>query len=128
MSQENVEIALKLFRTELGEVAELVHPECTVTPAEGWPEPGPFVGRDACMREFERLFADWSEWRFEDIRVLANPDDWVVLAWRWHTRGVTSGIEADFNLATAFRFRDGRVVESHFRWRAEDALEAAGLE
>jgi hypothetical protein len=26
---------------------------------EGWPEPGPYVGREAVMREFEQLQETW---------------------------------------------------------------------
>jgi hypothetical protein len=30
-------------------------------------------------------------------------------------------------LAGAYHLRDGKVIEAHFRWTPEDALEAAGL-
>ena len=32
----------------------LYDPEVIVRPLKGWPEPGPFVGRDAVMRQWER--------------------------------------------------------------------------
>jgi ketosteroid isomerase-like protein len=66
MSEENVEIVMESFRrfdpNDLEEWAELVHPESRVTAPEGWPEPGPFVGRTAIIRQFKRIFADWSEY------------------------------------------------------------------
>jgi hypothetical protein len=43
MSQENVEVVRKAFEAWV------------VRGLEEWPEPGPFVGRDAVMRWFEQL-------------------------------------------------------------------------
>jgi ketosteroid isomerase-like protein len=131
MSQDNVEIVRELFQlfnpAEIDQFAEHWHPDSVVTAPEGWPEPGPFVGRDAVMRQFKRIFADVSEYRFEKLRILAVRDDWVVIAWHWHTRGATSGIDAEFDFAQANRFVDGKIIEAHFRWRPEDAFQAAGL-
>ena len=57
MSQENVDLVLesvRRFRVEgLDEWAELWREDAVLTVAEGWPEPGPFVGLDAVRREFE---------------------------------------------------------------------------
>jgi hypothetical protein len=33
------------------------------------------VGRDAIIRQFERLFADWSEYQIEEIEVAADSGD-----------------------------------------------------
>jgi hypothetical protein len=132
MSEENVEVALELFRRfnpeDLkGGWAALWHPEGRSTPAPGWPEPGPFVGRDAIVRQFERLFADWSEYQNEEIEVVADHGDWVVITWLLRTRGAASGIETQLDLAVAMRFEDRHVIEGHFRWTREEALDAAGL-
>ena len=131
MSEENVEIVMESFRRfrpgELEEWAVLFHPEGLVTAPQGWPEPGPFVGREAIVRQFELLFRDWSEYRFEDIEVVVDSGEWVVITWRLHTRGHGSGLEADFDFAVATRIRDSLIAESHFRWKLDEALEAAGL-
>jgi hypothetical protein len=83
MSQENVELVLEGFRrAEANDVeggAALMHPEITATAVPGWPEPGPFVGRDAALAEYKRL-TDWGENRFSDIDVVADEGDWVVVA------------------------------------------------
>ena len=105
----------------------MFEPEAVVTPPDGWPEPGPFVGREALVRQWERLFADWSEFRFENFEIAAESDEWVVFTFRMHTRGGASGLDADFDFAVASRVRDGLTAESHFRWELDDALEAAGL-
>jgi ketosteroid isomerase-like protein len=130
MSEENVEIVLEYFRRAeangVEDVAALMHPEITATAVPGWPEPGPFVGRDAAIAEGERL-SDWGEIGFTDINVVADERDWVVVAYRWHVRGAGSGIATHFDVATAIRVKDGRLIEWHNRWSRDDALEAAEL-
>ena len=60
MSQENVEIVRAAYETwnagDVDALRELHDPDVIIvrTP-EGWPEPGPFVGREAVMRQFEQL-------------------------------------------------------------------------
>ncbi len=131
MSEENVEIVLEAFRrldpNDLTKFAALWHPESRVTAVDGWPEPGPFIGREAIVRQFERFVADVSENRFEEIEVAADSGEWVVATWLWRTRGEASGIETQIDLAGAFRAQDGMIIETHFRWNLEDALKAAGL-
>lgn len=130
MSEENVEVVLELFRDfdpSDPDWAAVWDPDSRTTPAIGWPEPGPFVGREAVIRQFQRLLDDWSESRFEQVEVIADREGWVVVTWRWLTRGAASGIEAQFDVAAAFSVEDGRVKEGHFRWNADEALEAAGL-
>jgi ketosteroid isomerase-like protein len=130
MSHENVELVLETLRlAEAKDVegyAALIHPEITATAASGWPEPGPFVGRDAALAELKRL-TDWGEIRFTDIDVVADQGDWVVVAYRWHMRGAGSGIATHFDVAAAARVKEGRIIEWHNRWSREEALEVAGL-
>jgi ketosteroid isomerase-like protein len=129
MSQENVEIVLaaverfeegKRFRTRWAE-------DALVTAPDGWPEAGPFRGRDAILRQFERLRSDWDENRFREIEVLADEGEWVVIRGRWQTRGAGSGIENEVDVAMAFRVRNGHLVEGHARWDPSEALKVAGL-
>lgn len=130
MSQENVEIVLEAFRhaeaNEVEGIAALMHPEVRATAVRGWPEPGPFVGRDAVLAEIPRLL-EWEENRFTDINVVADERDWVVVEYRWEARGAASGIETHFDVAVAMRVRDARIIEWHNRWSRDEALEAAGL-
>jgi hypothetical protein len=87
--------------------------------------PGPFVGPDAIVSQFERLRADWAEQRFDDVRVVATDGDWVVIEYRWHVRAESA--QADFDRALASKLNEGRIVELQYRWKREEALEAAGL-
>ena len=131
MSQENVEVIVAFYNRfapgEAEEWADLWHADSTSTPAEGWPEPGPFVGRDTIVRQFENLFADLSEFEVDEIRVIADGGDWVVAAWGLTGRGAASGLEIRIEGASAFRVEGGQIIEGHFRWTKDEALEAAGL-
>ena len=131
MSEENVEIVLRGFRlieaSEFDQWIALWDPEGRSTAPAGWPEQGPFEGREAIRRQFERLTSDWERHHFEDLAVIANEGEWVVLTFRWCTRGVASGIVTDFDMAVANRLRHGKIIEAHFRWNGAEALKAAGL-
>ena len=130
MSQENVNLVVEGFRLfEAGEidVAGRWHENCRITGPDGWPEQGPFEGREAIQRQLERLREDFAENRVTDIGVVAAKGEWVVLRYTWVTRGSASDIESTTPMAAAFRVTDGRLLETHYRWTEEDALEAAGL-
>ena len=98
-----------------------------MTGPQGWPEIGPFQGKDEVLRQFERLASDYEEHHFSDLTVVAAERNWVVMEYRWHTRGAASGIETVFDMASAHRMDNGRQAEAHFRWNRAEALEAAGL-
>ena len=61
MSQENVEVVRAAFEAwnagDMGAFRELYDPDVIATPLEGWPERGPFPGREAFMHQFEQLRA-----------------------------------------------------------------------
>ena len=63
MSQENVEIVRKLIEAwnagDMDAFRELYDPEIIMRPPERWPEPGPFVGREAVMREWHQTRETW---------------------------------------------------------------------
>ena len=63
MSQENVEIVRATIEAwnagDMDALRELYHPDAIARPPEGWPEPGPFVGREAVMRAFGQLRETW---------------------------------------------------------------------
>ena len=106
---------------------DLIHDDAFGTAPDGWPEQGPAEGREAVVKQFERLRADSSEHRFTEIEVVGEDRDWAVLRYTWHARGSTSGIEISLELTVAVRVRDQQAAEVHFRWNSDEALEAAGL-
>ena len=131
MSQENVEIVLKsysLFEAEdFDGMVRLWDPDGRITAPKGWPEPGPFEGRDAVIEQFRRLASDMGAHRFREVEVLAESGSWVVVGYIWDVRGAGSGAAIASKLTCASRVQEGKIVEAHFRWTPEEALEAAGL-
>jgi ketosteroid isomerase-like protein len=131
MSQENVELivhAFRQFEAEDFDLEERWHEDSRVTAPEGWPEPGPFEGREAIAAQFRRLAADVEEHRFTHEELVADRDDWVVISFIWEVRGAGSGAAVASKMAGAYRVTDGKIKDAHFRWTAEDALKAAGIE
>jgi hypothetical protein len=131
MSQENVDFViegLRLFEAGEIDVAGRWHERCRITAPEGWPEQGPFEGRDAVQSQLERIQEDFSAGnRVTDVGVVAAEGEWVVLRFTWVTRGSASEVETVQAMAAAFRVRDGLLSETHYRWTPEEALEAAGI-
>jgi ketosteroid isomerase-like protein len=74
MSQENVEIVRRAFAAwnagDVDAIRELHDPDVIVRPIEGWPEPGPFVGREAVLRWLEQLREAWDTDAMEPIRFI----------------------------------------------------------
>jgi ketosteroid isomerase-like protein len=130
MSRENVEVVLEGLRlaeaNDLEGMGALMHPDISGSAARGWPESGPFLGREAALAETKRLL-EWGENRFTDIRVVADEGDWVVVEYKWQVRGEGSGIETQFDVAAAVRVKGARIIEWHNRWSRSEALKAAGL-
>jgi ketosteroid isomerase-like protein len=114
-------------RGDVEGVRPLLTSDVVGTSAQGWPEQGPFGGRDAVVGQFTRLAADWEENSVSDLEVVAENPDWVVLKYRWEVRGASSGLSTHFDLATACQFAGERIKRLHFAWTPEEALEVAGL-
>src|SRR4029078_377286 len=64
MSQENVEGAGGVFDAwkagDMDAVRDLYDPDVIVRPMSDWPEPGPWVGREAVVRQWEQMRDAWS--------------------------------------------------------------------
>jgi ketosteroid isomerase-like protein len=131
MSQENVEIVLQTIRSFEAEdfetISRLWAEDARMTSPEGWPEPGPFEGLEAIIGQFRRLTADMGRHHFRRVEIVADCDDWVVVTFLWEVRGAGSGAAVATKIAGANRIQGGKVIEAHFRWTSEEALEAAGL-
>ena len=88
--------------------------------------PGPCIGPEASIREYQRLFQ-----MFRGIEVsvgnIVSHDSWVIA----HYRGVMEVEVPDFPKQLEFtgvhRFEDGLFAESHYRLDRDAALAAAGL-
>ena len=101
-------------------------PDAVVFAPEGWPEGGPFVGREAIMRQFARVSEDWESNDIETGRE-AGGGEWVAMEFVWRARGRASGAEVEMRLSGAYRVRDHLIAELHLFWNYDEALAKAGL-
>lgn len=70
---------------------------------------------------------EFDDWRAEFDEALDAGDDRVVVTWRDHGRGKSSGVSVERPGAFVHTLRDGTIIHTVQYGRVEDALEAAGL-
>ena len=128
MSQENVEIVRALFEAwnagDWDTYRELYDSDVLVRVPEGWPEPGPIVGLERLMRQFEQMRETWDADALEVISVM-DAGDRVGARFIW--RGVGHGPESNMEFTSVSTVREGRIVYQEFFWAHSEALEALGL-
>ena len=129
MSQENVEIVKAAFAAwnagDMDAFRDLYDPDVIWRQPEGWPEPGPFVGREAVMRWFEQLRETWDADALEPIGDFIDAGDRVVVRQVW--RGIGQGPESNIETTQVTTVRKGKIVFQEFFWDHAEGLEAAGL-
>jgi ketosteroid isomerase-like protein len=130
VSQENVEVvraALEAWNAaDMDALRELYDPDVILIGLEGWPESGPFVGREAVVREFEQLREAWHADVLEPTSDFIDAGDRVAVGMIW--RGVGQGPEMKMEVASVWTVRDGRIVRQQNFWDHAEALRAMGLE
>jgi ketosteroid isomerase-like protein len=126
MSEENVEIVRSIY-------AAWAKGDFT---SADWADPDIefAMPREAASRGIEAMARSWAEWlgSFEGVATIPeefrDAGDQVVVVHEFRGRGRRSGIPAaDFSGASAFTFKDGKVVRLTLHTQASEALEAAGL-
>jgi ketosteroid isomerase-like protein len=129
MSRENVEVVQAAFEAwnagDMDAWRELCDPDAILRMPEGWPEPGPFVGREAVMRQLEQLRETWDADALELISDFIEAGDRVVVRFIW--RGAGHGPEANIEATAVYTLRTGRLASLEHFWDHAEALEAVGL-
>ena len=129
MSEENVEFAKRWIAAwnagDMYTVWESLDPDVILRPAKEWPEPGPFIGRDAVWGFYDRTREAFDADTVETTGAFSHAADRVVIRWVWHGQG--HGPEANMELTTIFTVRNGKIREAEYFWDHAEALEAAGL-
>jgi ketosteroid isomerase-like protein len=129
MSQENVEIVRAFVDAwnagDMDAVRELYDRDAVVRPPEGWPEPGPFVGREAVLRQFQQMRETWDSDAGEPLSDFIDAADRVIVRLAW--RGAGHGPESSMEFTVVFTVRKGRVSYQETFWDHEEALETLGL-
>jgi ketosteroid isomerase-like protein len=129
MSQENVKVVRAVFAAwnagDMDALREMYDPNVIVRMPEGWPEPGPYLGTEAVMRQWERqreaFDADALEW----ISAFTDVGDRVAGRFIW--RGAGHGPEADLEVTGVWTVRGRRILGTEFFWDHAEALEVLGL-
>ena len=140
MSQENVERVKRIAKrinaiapgddlSEMREfVAEFFATDFVLRLVDGPPDqPAVFRGPEAAL-EYWSAFTDAFADIHREVEELVDAGEWIVSVGHWVGRGKVSGATVEGRGATAFHFRDGKVVEYVVGFPTKDAaLDAAGL-
>ena len=129
MSQENVEIMRANFEAwnagDMDALRELYDPDVILRMPEDWPEPGPYVGREAVMRHWEQQREAFDADTVEPISDFIDTADHVLVRFVW--RGTGYGPESNMEVTQVITVRKGRVFLLEHFWNHAEALEAVGL-
>jgi ketosteroid isomerase-like protein len=129
MSDENVEIVRRGFAAwnsgDMDALRELYDPDIVWRAPEGWPEPGPYVGREAVMRQLEQMRETFDIDNFELLSDFIDAADRVLVRFIW--RGMGQGPESNVEATGVYTLRKGKVVAIEFFWDHAEALETLGL-
>ena len=130
MSQENLEVVRAAFEAwnarDLDALRELYDSDIIVRVTEDWPEPGPFVGREAVMRQGEQLRETWDAVTLEPISDFVDVGDRVAVRHVW--RGVGHGpAESNPEFTVVATVRKGKILGFDYFWHHAEALDALGL-
>ena len=130
MSQENVEVVKATFDAwnagDMDRLSDLADPNIVLHMVPDWPEPGPYVGREAIMRQWEQMRATFDADAIELISDFIDSGDRVAVRLIWRGAGV--GPELNMELTNVFTVRDGRIFYFEFFWDHAEALKAVGLQ
>ena len=110
---------------DLEVLREFYDPGAIVHPPDGWPEPGPFVGREAVMCQWEQLRETFDTDALELLSDFIDATDRVVVRVNW--RGAGRGPESNMEMTDVFTVRKGRISIIECFWDQREALAAVGL-
>ena len=129
MSKENIEVArASLDAWNAGDTDafhELLDPDVILRNPEGWPEPGPHVGREAVLRQFQDARELWDSDVLEPTSDFIDIADRVLVRTIW--RGVRHGVESHLEFTIVYTVRKGGIFGFEYFWDHAEALEAFGL-
>ena len=108
-----------------GRPRETYDPDIILRTLEGWPEPGPFVGREAVVRWWEQIRETWDADAIEPISDFIDAGDRVAVRLIWH--GTGHGPEMNMELTQVCTVRRGKILGIEHFWDHAEALEAVGL-
>jgi ketosteroid isomerase-like protein len=130
VSEENVEIIkLGIDAWNAGDMdwwGSFLAPDVIWRPTPDWPEPGPYVGREAVLRQARQLRDTSDGDIMEPITDFLHTGDRVAVRFVW--RGQGHGPSLNVEMTCLHTVRDGKVVAFEYFWIHNEALKAMGLE
>jgi ketosteroid isomerase-like protein len=129
MSRENIETASATLEAwnadDMDAFRELLDPDVILRNPEGWPEPGPHVGREAVVRQFKEARELWDSDVLEAISDFLDIADRVLVRAIW--RGVRHGVDSNLEFTIVYTVRKRRIFGFEYFWDHAEALETFGL-
>jgi ketosteroid isomerase-like protein len=129
MSQENVDIVKATFDAwnagDMDRLRDMYDPNIVLHMIPGWPEPGPYAGREAVMRQLTQLRETWDA-DVGELISFVDVGDRVVVRHIW--RGFGRGPDASIEMSIIFTLREGMITSAEYFWDHVEALKAVGLE
>lgn len=130
MSQANVEIVKAgLDAFSAGDMAtwgSFLAPDVIWRVTPDWPEPGPYVGREAVLRQVRQLRETSESNIAEPVSDFVHKGDHVAVRFVWRGRG--HGPDFDIEMTCLNTVREGKITDFEFFWNHEEALKAMGIE
>jgi ketosteroid isomerase-like protein len=106
-------------------VRDVLAPDVILRVPEGWPEPGPYVGRDVVMRQWQQNRETWDADTVEPITDFIGVADRVVVRMIWRTVG--QGPRSNIEFTVVYTMRKRKAISIEYFWDHAEALEAVGL-
>jgi ketosteroid isomerase-like protein len=129
MSQQNVEIVRAAYEAwnagDVEALREAHDPDVIARYPEDWPEAGPFVGREAVVRQIEQLRQTWDASAAEPITDFTDAGDRVIARFVW--RGTGHGPAFALEGSAVYTMRNGRISLIEYFTDHAEALKAVGL-
>jgi ketosteroid isomerase-like protein len=129
MSQESIEVVRAAFTAwntgDMDALSELWDPDVIMRQPDGWPEPGPFVGREAVKRQWRQQRETWDADAVELTGDFFDVGDRVAVRFIW--RGTGRGPESTMEVTGVYTVRKGKLLAIEHFWDHAEALEAVGL-
>jgi ketosteroid isomerase-like protein len=130
VSRANEEVLRAYFTAwnagDMEAVRESFTPDVVAVAPDGWPEPGPFVGRDVLMRQWNQMRETFDTDEITPIGDVTEVGDTVAVRFIW--RGVGHGPDANLEATCLYTVSGERITRMKFFWDHADALKALGPE
>ena len=104
---------------------ELFDPDVIMRAPPGWPEPGPFVGRNASMAQFAQVRETLQRDSIRLVSDLVAAGDRVLARVDW--QGIGRGAEGHMAMTVVWTVRRRLIFGVEYFWDHAEALEAVGL-